>query len=147
MAQRSRLVVRVLTISLLAVAGLTACGDDDEALTEDEFLEQGNEICDEGTERTTAIFEALGDDPSDEDFERAVEEVADDIDGQIGEIRDLEAPDDIADDVDAALDQAEDDLQELRDQGAAGQAASSGDPFEDSNQLLTDVGLTSCGGG
>jgi hypothetical protein len=144
MVHRLGLATRVIAISLAAVAGLTACGDDDEALSEDEFVEQGNAICDEGAERTDAIFEELGDDPTDEQFAAAVEETADDIEGQISDLRDLEAPGAIADGVDAALDQAEDDLEEFRAQGAAGQEAATGNPFVESNPLLTDVGLTSC---
>ena len=62
---------------------------------------------------------------------------------QIDDIRDLEEPDDLSDDVTEALDQAEEDLQELRDLGADVVTATE-DPFAETNELLTDIGLNVC---
>jgi hypothetical protein len=139
--------VWAVSAAVLAVAGLSACSDDDkETLSEDEFLEQGNAICTEGNERTASIGEDLGEDPSDEEVEAAVDELADDIDGQIDDIRDLEEPEDLSDDLEAALDQAEEDLQELRDLGADIVTAEE-DPFAETNELMSEIGLTVCAEG
>ena len=135
-----------VSTGLLAVVGLSACSDDKEALTEAEFVEQGNAICAEGNERTDAIGEALGDAPSDAEVEAAIDELADDVEGQIDDIRDLEEPDEISDDVNAALDQAEEDLEALREAGADILTAEE-DPFAETNELLNGVGLTVCAEG
>ena len=137
------LVARVVAISLVAVVGLTACGDDAEPLTEEEFAEQGNALCDEGSGAAEEIFTDLDDEPTEEELDAAIGEFADEIDEQIDAIRDLDAPEEIAGDVDAALDQAADDVEGLREQGAAA-LESSEDPFAASRPLLNEVGLTSC---
>lgn len=129
-------------MAVLVVAGLSACSDD-ETLTEEEFLEQGNEICREGSERTEAIGEELGDSPTDEEIEAALDETWDDIEGQIGDIRDLAEPDELSDDVDAALDQAQEDLDAARDLGAD-ILESEEDPFAETTERMNEVGLTEC---
>jgi phosphoglycolate phosphatase-like HAD superfamily hydrolase len=130
----------------LALAGLAACSDDESSLSEEEFLEQGNEICREGSERTGAIGEELGDSPTDEEIEQALDETFDDVEGQIGDIRDLEEPEEMSDDVEAALDQALEDLDAAREAGADLLTAEE-DPFAETNRLLTAVGLTQCAEG
>ena len=130
-------------VAALLVNGLSACSDDKETLTEEEFLEQANAICREGTERTEAIGEELGDSPTDEQIEQALDETFDDVEGQIDDVRELAEPEDMSDEVDAALDQAEEDLEAARDKGIELLEAEE-DPFAETNELLTDVGLTEC---
>ena len=55
---------RVITIGLVAVAGLTACGDDDDTLTEDEFVERATRDLRWRTPSARCPFEELGADPT-----------------------------------------------------------------------------------
>jgi vacuolar-type H+-ATPase subunit I/STV1 len=128
---------------VLVLGGLSACGDDEDTLTREEFLEQGNEICREGTERTDAIGEDVDVNSTDEEIEAAIDELADDAEGQMQDIRDLDEPDEMSDEVNAALDESEAAMQEVRDAGADILTAEK-DPFEKANELLEDVGLTDC---
>ena len=146
MRHRRSIARGMVCVTVLLTAGTAACGDDEDSLTEEEFVDQANEICDEGSERTDKIFEDLSADSSDDEIEDAIQELADDIEGQIDEIRDLSEPDDISDDVNAALDQAEEDLETMRDQGVDLLEAEE-DPFAETNELLSSVGLTSCSEG
>ena len=130
-------------VAALLVVGLSSCSDDTETLTEEEFLEQGNAICTEGNERTEKMAEDLSPSSSEEDIEAVIDEVADDIQGQIDDIRDLEEPDEISDEVDAALDQGEEDLQSVRDLGADIVTAEE-NPFAETQELMAEVGLTEC---
>ena len=135
---------RVLALAAVAVMALTACGDDDDALSEEDFLEQGNAICDEGNEELDAAFEELGDaEPTEEQMEDVAQQVADNVEGQIEDLRALEPPEELADDVDAALDDAQEVVEEFRDQGAA-IFQSVEDPFADVSPKLAEIGLTSC---
>jgi vacuolar-type H+-ATPase subunit I/STV1 len=142
MRQRRGLVWTV-SVLVLVLGGLSACGDDEDTLTREEFLEQGNEICREGTERTDAIGEDVDVNSTDEEIEAAIDELADDAEGQMQDIRDLDEPDEMSDEVNAALDESEAAMQEVRDAGADILTAEK-DPFEKANELLEDVGLTDC---
>jgi hypothetical protein len=139
-----RSVGRLTAAIAIAGIGLVACSDDKPALTQEEFVTQGNAICAAGNTRIEAIFSGLGDAPSEDDLAEAAGQLADDVEGQVGELRALTPPADLADDVDAALDSADSDLAALRDAGAAALSGAE-NPFTATNALLTGIGLTECG--
>jgi hypothetical protein len=141
-----RAAMLVLGFGALMTVGLAACGDDEDTLTEEEFVEQGNAICDEGTERTDAIFDDLGDEPTEEQLLGAVQDVADDVESQIDDLRELAEPDEMSDDVDVALDGADEAVEALRDTSIE-DLQTGEDPFADSRPALREVGLASCAEG
>jgi hypothetical protein len=130
-----------------AVLAGVACGDDDDAetLSEAEFAEEANGICAAGNERTIAIAAEIGPDSTEEELDAIVAQIADDSERQIAQLRELRPPVDVADEFAAALDQAEIDLQELRDIGGAvfSQAI---DPFNETNDMLAELDLAACSG-
>jgi hypothetical protein len=141
----------VRLIAPLALLGLlaTGCGDDEESLSEDEFVEQANAICEEGSDDL--------DQASDEMFgseEPTAEEIADFADvfeeaigGQIDDLEDLDGPDDLEEELDPILDDARDTLSEFADEVRDDPEAaftSDEDPFADINERLSALGLTSC---
>jgi hypothetical protein len=131
---------------MVALAGAAGCGDDDDALGEEEFIDQANAICEEGNAELEEIFSAFEvEEPTEEELADGVEEAADNIEGQIEEIRALEGPDDLEEDLDAVLDDAEDAVDQLREAGPA--LFEGEDPFADINERLRDLGFTTCGQG
>ena len=139
------------TTVVFAVVALMAsgCGDDD-ALTNDEFLEQGNAICESGNERTDALFEETF--QEDEDFEDAEkvatfkEALESDIEGQISDLRELEPPEELEDEVEDLLDQADAALDQVREMDAQEFFESEGgsDVFAEVNRTADEIGLSAC---
>lgn len=142
----------IMALGVLAGVGLVACGDDGgEPLSQSEFEEQGNAICEEGNDEIDAEADDFfadvpsGEDPSEEDLSGFANDVlVPNVQGQIDDLRDLDAPEDIQDDLDATLDEGEEILDEISDDPSI--LFSDEDPFEDVNAQLTDLGLTSCAG-
>ncbi len=143
---------RYLIFAFVAFAamGLIAagCGGDDdddgggsggEALSQEEFLAQGNEICKQGNAELNASEGPAGQDEASLDA-FVTDTLVPNIQGQIDDIRDLTPPEDIADDVTAALDDAQTELDSIADDPSS----LSDDSFSDVNQQLTDIGLTEC---
>jgi hypothetical protein len=140
----------VLVAVALAGAGLAACDDDGggEPLTEAEFQAQANAICGESNtaldEEAEDVFADVpsGEVPSEAELETFADFAVPNIQGQIDDIRDLEAPDDIQGDVDDVLDETEGVLDEIADDPSV--IAGDEDPFADVDSQLNDLGLTSC---
>jgi hypothetical protein len=141
---------RVLVVTLMGGVGLglVACGDGEE-LSEEEFLEQANEICAEGEDELVAAFEnAFGGDeePSPEEVGDFADVFEENISGQLDALNDLEGPGDLEDELDPILDDAREVLEEfvptLRDDPES--AFVSEDPFADVNSRLQELGLTEC---
>lgn len=130
-----------------ALLGSAACGDDDGAqvLSQEEFVEQANEICAAANQRTGAIAADIGPDSTEEELDAVVIEIADDSERLISDLRALQPPAEVSDDLAAALDQAETDLRELRDLGGAVFSQAT-DPFNETNSMMDDLGLTACAG-
>src|SRR3954462_15028619 len=131
-----------------AASGLIAAGcgggdDDDggggggEALSQEEFLAQGNEICKQGNEELNAAEGPAGQDAASLDA-FVTDTLVPNIQGQIDDLNDLTPPDDIADDVSTALDDAQTELDSISDDPSSLGPGS----FSDVNQELTDIGLT-----
>jgi hypothetical protein len=133
----------------LALGGIAAgCGDDnndsgDEALTKQEFVAKGNAICAAGNKEIETAFQtAIGNAKPTQDQLNAVvtASLVPSIEGQIDDLRDLPAPDDIG----PTLDEAELALQDIKENPSLATGGGQ-DPFADVNQKLTDYGLTACG--
>jgi hypothetical protein len=134
--------------ALAVVAG--GCGDDEEQLSSEEFLEQGNAICASVNDELDAVFEALGDsEPStDELVSLFADTVVPNIRAEIDDLRELNPPDELQeeasqlfDDADAAIDEIE---QMIEDDPEAF-VESDEDPFADINERATEMGLVECG--
>ena len=136
----------LLTAGLL-VAG---CGNDDDdggdALSHEELITQGNEICSEGNDEVDAAAEELfsnTEQPTEEQAEAFVNDtLVPSIQGQIDDLRDLEGPSEDEDALNPILDEAETVLGELE----ADPALVEQDTFGSVNQQLDDFGLTECAG-
>ena len=145
---------RIVLIAVLCVGAcvLAGCGDDDDALSEQEFLAQGNAICAAGNERLDAAFEDLdleeGEEPSAEQIEALLVDVfLPDVQSQIDDVRALEPPDELADAVDEFLDNAQATLDELEQQAADDPSSvfsGDEDPFAEVNAQANEIGLTEC---
>ena len=145
---------RIALMAVLCVGAcvLAGCGDDDNALSEQEFLEQGNAICAAGNERLDAAFEDLdleeGEEPSAEQMATLLlDEFVPDVQSQIDDVRALEPPDELADAVDEFLDNAQATLDDLEQQAADDPSSvfsEDEDPFAEVNAQANEIGLTEC---
>jgi hypothetical protein len=145
---------RTLAGALLVIASLGGgCGGDDDdaqSLSKDDFLEQANAVCEEGTVELDEAFEdafASGE-PSPDEVEALMKDtVIPNIHGQIDDIRDLGAPDEIDGGVESFLDAASARLDELEamDADELFETMTSGEnPFAEVNAMASNLGLTSC---
>ena len=144
-----------IAVMVMIGAVLAGCGDDEEALSTEEFLEQGNAICTEGNERLDAAFEEAfsdlgqGEQPEDEEVVAVLEDtLVPEVQGQLDDIRELEAPDALADDVEQFLDDAEAALDEVEEQlqdDPESFLQLEEDPFLEVNAQAEAIGLTACG--
>jgi len=88
----------VLPACLALMAGATGCGD--ESLTRAEYVQRADAVCKSYNERQ----EKLGDPKSLKDIERLADETTPLAEEQLDKLRDLKAPDEIADDANAFRD-------------------------------------------
>jgi hypothetical protein len=139
-----------LCVAALAVVACGCGGDDEEPLSSEEFLAQGNAICASVNDELDAAFEALGDsEPStDELVSLFADTLVPNIRAEIDDLRELNPPDELQDearqlfdDADAAIDEIE---QQIEDDPEAF-FESDEDPFADVNQRATAMGLVECG--
>ena len=146
-----RRILLVSCIVVIASAGLTACGDDDEErLSKADFLEQGNAICDAGNEEVDKAFASIspdGEEPPMEDIVAMFEDtLIPSVRGQIDDLRALNPPADLEDDVNKMLDDASDAIDEIeaRLDDDPDAVFDGEDPFEKVNAQAAAIGLTSC---
>jgi hypothetical protein len=138
--------------SLLPFAA--ACGDDDDPLSEADFLETANAVCDDVSDDMDAAAEdAFGDRSGDPDPEEVAAFFEEDmiplIQRQIDELDDLEPPAELEDEVDELISTAEEELEQMVDDiedDPEAFAANDDDPFARTNAMAADLGLTSCDG-
>jgi hypothetical protein len=150
---------RIALVAVLCVGAclLAGCGDDDEeALSEEAFLEQGNAICAAGNDRLDAAFDAAfaemeleeGEEPSPEQIGAVVLDVlVPEVQSQIDDIRSLEPPDELADEVEQFVDDAQATLDQLEQQATDDPSAvfsDDEDPFVEVNAQANEIGLTEC---
>ena len=141
-----------LAVSMLALA---ACGGGDDTsattdttqgtpLTESDFASQGNAICAAGNEDIQAGAADLGQKPSQADIESfATDTLVPSIQDQINQLSALGAPEGETEQVDAFLTDAQDTLDQLKDDPSL---AAQNDLFADVNKQATALGLTECAG-
>ncbi len=147
---------RIVSVTIVFVVGvvLAGCGDDGQALSQEEFLKQGNAICAAGNERLDAAFtEAFADlgdgEEPDPEVGGTLEQdvVIPEIQGQIDDIRGLEPPKELADDVNELADTTQaavDQLKQLAEDDPAAAFQSGGDFFAEVGPLADEIGLTEC---
>lgn len=99
---------RAVLAATLLVAVVAGCGGE-ETLTRADYITQADAICDDYNQRQAK----LGDPKSVEDIERLGDETKPLVEKQLAELRDLEAPEEIADDAAAAYDLLERQLPKL----------------------------------
>jgi hypothetical protein len=145
--------IRPLSVLLfLALVPLAACGDDDEALTKAEFIEQGDAICTAGSEEGEDLEDP---DPQDaEDLSRFLDEAIDVLDGAREDFEALDPPADGEEVHQLEVDALQESVEVLKeakaeaDDGNATEAAriiSEADPEADARAPLQDYGFTVCG--
>jgi hypothetical protein len=149
---RIALLALILAISALVVAG---CGDDEDepttsaetALTEEEFLAQGNEICAAGNDELDQLASETfaGQQPTPSEIEKFAELFIENIQSQIDAIRTLPAPESLAADVDTFLSDAEAVLADIEADPSLLAVSENDSPFADINVQATEIGLTECG--
>jgi hypothetical protein len=133
-------------VSLLSVVTL-GCGDD--ALSEEDFVAQANDICDEGNERLDALAEEVeggleDNEPAEELLDDFAAQFVDEVRGQVAAIRELDGPGELEDELNPVLDDADDILDQIDEDPSV--FTSERDPFEDVNARLDEIGLTECAG-
>ncbi len=140
----------LLVIGAVAVAG---CGGSDDTssttaeISKDDYVTQANEVCTEGNKELRAAGqEAFSGEPSDAEIEQYVADtMAPNIQGQIDAITALGVPAGDEEQVNEFLDTAQETLDQVE---ADPSVLTSGgqDPFAETNQLMTEYGLTECAG-
>lgn len=140
------LLVLALACGLIAAG----CGGDDDdggdALSKEEFIAQGNEVCTAGNAELQAAGETAGSGgPGTPQFDAFVTDtLVPNVQGQIDDLRALGIPEGDEDTVNGILDDAEAALADIE---ADPSVLAQGNPFADVNQRLSDYGLTECADG
>ncbi|MDP9228733.1 MAG: hypothetical protein M3M99_06705 [Actinomycetota bacterium] len=144
------LLALALAIGLIAAG----CGDDDDdgdsgdALTKQEYIAQGNAICEQGDQEIEAAFEQAAPantQPTPEQIESVVTEtLIPSVQGQIDDLKALPAPEGDEDTLNAIYDDAQTALDGIEADPASVASEDSPDPFADVNQRIGEYGLTAC---
>ena len=142
---------RLASVSVTAVLvfAAAACGDDEDRLSEEEFQDQANEICEDGSAEQEEILEALEDveSPTVEDVEPIFDDLVENIRDQIDAVDALVPPEDIEDAVETFNEDAREVLAEVEDDGPEALfEATAEDPFADVNEQAEDLGIQECAG-
>jgi hypothetical protein len=138
-----------LCVAALAVAA-AGCGDDDERLSSEEFLEQGNAICASVNDELDAAFEELGDDqPSTDEFVSLVEDtLVPIVRTEIDDLRELNPPEELEDEASQLFDDADaviDEIEQMIQDDPEAFVESDEDLFAEVNERATELGLVECG--
>jgi hypothetical protein len=165
----------LIPFALLAAAGAIAvagCGGDDESsttastgasgasgasgpLTADQWATQADAICAQGDKDQNAALQQFfqqegisqNQQPTDEQLTKlATDVIIPNIEQQIDAIKALPVPEDDADRVNEFLDQADSDLNALKDDPSLATDGNS-NPFADTSKLAGDLGLKNCASG
>jgi hypothetical protein len=150
---------RTLILMALACAALVlvvgGCGGDDEsssttstaaALTETAFLAQGNAICIAANKELdqAANDTFTGGQPTDAQIEQYAGVLVPNVQGQVDAIRALTPPEDLADQVDTFLADAEDALAQVSDDPSLLLTSDDNGPFSSISQEARQIGLDKC---
>ncbi|MGH2923504.1 MAG: hypothetical protein ACRDKH_05690 [Solirubrobacterales bacterium] len=144
----------LLVIALAAGLIAGGCGDDDdddggggEALTEQEFITQADQVCRDGDAEIEAEEQQLfGEgEPSQAEIERYATEIfVPGVQSQIDGIRELQPPEEIEGEVTEFLDTAETALDGVEEDPSAFGDEQAEDPFAEATQMASDLGLKVC---
>lgn len=145
--------IAIGSVALLAV-GVGGCGGGDDtteaettttALTKAEFVKQANAICAEGNKETDAIFESFEKGEPKAEAETVIEnEFVPSVQGQIDEIRALDAPEADEATVEEMLDLAQADLDRIAEEPGMVVSGEEVDQFADFARVGHPYGLTEC---
>ncbi len=146
-------ITKIMVIGLLAALALTSCGDgdDEQTLSESEFISRGNEICSNHAKRiedeARARFGASRNVPSVQEIEDlATRVVVPELDRMVDELEDLKPPEDEKSDFNDYLSETrkalDDDVKQDPVSILSEQASS--DAFAEANEKASDVGLNEC---
>jgi hypothetical protein len=156
-AHLSRLAL-LLGTALAAALLLAACGDDDDggdddgavALSKEEYLAEGDRICARGTELMAqeALERFEGEQPSRQEAEDFGQEVVvPTLTDQLGQLRDLPAPEGDQETVDQIYDGVDEGIDALESDPGVFVEPNTGGAFDDANRLAQAYGFTQCGSG
>jgi len=143
---------RSITIkrTLLGLGGLvlvlSACGGGSSALSKDEFLKQGNAICDAGNKTIETAFPDQTSQPDPAAIKKFLDEtLIPNITKQVDQLDGLKPPKELESTVDKLLSDARAALTKMKQQAATDpQAALEDDPFVDVNKQADAIGLSTC---
>ena len=144
---------RVVPVVAVVLGVCVACEGDGGELSAREYRAEANEICVGVRERVEAAGRALQEDlgstgePSAAQLYELSDRVADDFEGLLADLRDLEGPPDLESDVRSALDEAErilDDLGRRAEEDPDSALTTGGDPFAGVTDRLAELGLREC---
>lgn len=137
--------------STLAAAALLATGCGEEPLSRAEYVTQADAICTDYAARQ----DKLGEPKSVKDIERLAGQTKPLVEEQLGKLRDLQAPDELADDAGAAYDLLEQQLPKIDELVTAAKAndvkriekiaADAGTLDDQANAKAKAIGLKVCG--
>ena len=164
---KNRLLIPFALLVALGALAVAGCGGDDDttsdttgasgtsgvtgaALTQEEWVKQADALCAAGDKEINQAGQELfgGAQPSNDQIEQfATDVLIPNIQSQLDGIRALTPPEDIADDVTTLLDDANEALDEIRDDPSLVLASDADSPFADVNQQAQDLGLKNCGSG
>ena len=142
----------LVVIGLLAVLALTSCGDDDEqTLSREELVTQGNQICAEAAQRIEQDARSRFGNSQDVGSATQLEEFASKIvvpeyDRAVDRLEDLKVPEDEKGDFEEFLSETREALDDDVKQdpvGSLSQVAAQ-DPFVGANRDAQGLGLTEC---
>jgi hypothetical protein len=154
------LVVPALALAAASIA--VGCGGDDDdngsaatttttataaALSKEQFLKRGNQICSQGEKHINQAEKKLGNDPSQAEIDQFTTKTAiPTIQYEIAGVDGLPPPSGDEEQVDAIVSAAQQGLDELKADPSLITAGGQENPFAEANKLANQYGLTACGG-
>ena len=149
------------TLALAAASIAVGCGGDDDngsgatstttsttaALSKQEFLKRGNQICSQGQKHISDAEQKLGNNPSQAEIDKFTTKTAiPTLQYEIAGIQNLTPPSGDEEQVDAIVSEAQQGLDELKADPSLITAGGQENPFAEANKLANQYGLTACGG-
>lgn len=142
----------LVAFTLLPTLGAAGCGgDDDDALTKEEFIAQANQACVDGDEEIDQAAEKRfgNTDPSRAEFKQfTLETVVPRVQTTIDEIRDLAAPEGDEDQINAFLDAVQADLDQVEEdqveEDPLAIRSPQNDLFVEPDRLAREYGIEEC---
>lgn len=143
----------LLIAAVAALAGgtvLAGCGSDDDGdtLTHDELIAQGDAICEPLDRELEQASDEFGSGPPSEDeiSQFVTESLVPNIREQVAGLRELDAPEEDAEQLNQALDTAEEGLDELEQNPEQLEAGPGAQKIQEAGAQLQEIGFQECGG-